>query len=99
MQADALLLDELRDLDVEAAASRVSTLPDDAILETLQALGPGRGFAILNRLGAVQRTRITSAAGTDASEHWLASRAWPEGSVGRLTEPRANHLRGECQSR
>jgi len=87
MQADALLLDELRDLDVEAAASRVSTLPDDAILETLQALGPGRGFAILNRLGAVQRTRITSAAGTDASEHWLASRAWPEGSVGRLTEP------------
>ena len=84
MQADALLLDELRDLDAEAAASRASTLPDEAILETLQALGPGRGFAILNRLGAVQRTRITSAAGR------LRGAAHRAG---------ANHLRGECQSR
>ncbi len=81
------LLDELRDLDAEAAARRLSTFRDDEIADLLQALGPGRALAVLDRFGPERRTRIASAADDDTGEQWLASRNWPDGSVGRLMEP------------
>ena len=81
------LLDALRDMDAEAAARRLSAFPDTQIADLLQALGPGRALAILDRFGPERRTRIASAAGDDTGEQWLAGRTWPEGSVGRLMEP------------
>ncbi len=87
MQDNALLIDELRDMDAEAAARRLADLPDKSIVGLLQSLGPGRGLAVLDRFGPDRRRRIAAAAGQDTSDHWLASRHWPEGSVGRLTEP------------
>lgn len=97
MQDDSLLLDELRDMDTEAAARRLSDHPDQSIVALLQALGPGRGLAVLDRFGPERRLRITSAAGQSASDHWLASRAWPEGSVGRLTEPAPESFEADAQ--
>lgn len=86
MPVETVLLDELRDLDAEAAAARMSDLPLDSVLELLRALGPGRGFAVLDRMGPQRRAQIAAVAGTTTSEHWISSRSWPEGSVGRLTE-------------
>ncbi len=86
MHNDSKLLDELRDMDAEAGARRLSDHPDQLIVSLLQSLGPGRGLAVLDRFGPERRHRIASAAGQNTSEHWLASRNWPEGSVGRLTE-------------
>ncbi|HET9034121.1 MAG TPA: magnesium transporter [Dokdonella sp.] len=87
MQDDSLLLDELRDMDAEAAARRLADLPDQSIVRLLQSLGPGRGVAVLDRFGPERRRHIASAAGQNITETWLAYRHWPEGSVGRLTEP------------
>ena len=97
MQDQTTLLDELRDMDAEAAARRLTDLPDSEIADLLQALGPGRGSAILERFSAERRSRIASAAGQGASEHWQASRLWPEGSVGRLTEPAPESFKADAQ--
>ena len=87
MQGQTPPLDELRDMDAEAAARRLSSLSDREIAGILDALGPGRALAVLDRFGQERRTRIAAAAGGDAGERWLANRNWPEGSVGRLMEP------------
>jgi magnesium transporter len=87
MQGQTTPLDELRDMDAEAAARRLTSLPDREIAGILDALGPGRALAVLDRFGQERRTRIAAAAGGDAGERWLANRNWPEGSVGRLMEP------------
>ena len=87
MQGQTPPLDELRDMDAEAAARRLSSLSDREIAGILDALGPGRALAVLDRFGQERRTRIAAAAGGDAGERWLANRNWPKGSVGRLMEP------------
>ena len=87
MQDDSLLLDELRDMDADAAARRLSNHPDHSIVDLLHSLGPGRGLAVLDRFGPERRQRIAAAAGQTTSDYWLSNRNWPEGSVGRLTEP------------
>ena len=87
MHESTPLLDELRDMDAVAASKRLSTFPDVEIADILQAMGPGRALAVLDRFGPERRTRIASAADGDTGEQWLASRNWPEGSVGRLMEP------------
>lgn len=87
MQDQTPLLDELRDMDAEAAARRLATLPDATIAELLHAIGPGRALAVLDRFGPERRTRIAFAAGADTGEQWLAGRNWPDGTVGRLMEP------------
>jgi len=75
---------DLRGLDAEAAAARLSSLPDADVAAQLRALGPGRAVAILDRFDAQRRARIATAAG-DAQD-WLPGREWPEGTVGRLIE-------------
>jgi magnesium transporter len=97
MQDYPALLDELRDMDAQAAARRLKDLPDDSIISLLQSMGPGRGFAVLDRFGPERRSRITAAAGQNTSEHWLATRNWPEGSVGRLTEPAPESFKANAQ--
>ncbi|MBL0164900.1 MAG: magnesium transporter [Xanthomonadales bacterium] len=87
MQDQASLLDELRNLDADAAARLLATLPDTSIATHLQEMGPGRGLAVLDRFGPERRKRIAFAAGQGASEQWQTSRTWNEGSVGRLMEP------------
>lgn len=97
MQDQTTLLDELRDMDAEAAARRLIDLPDQMIADLLQSLGPGRGFAVLDRFSAERRSNIASAAGQGASEHWQSSRQWPDGSVGRLTEPAPESFKPDAQ--
>lgn len=97
MQEQTTLLDELRDMDAEAAARRLTGLPDLSIADLLQSMGPGRGFAVLERFSAERRSRIASAAGQGASEHWQATRRWPEGTVGRLTEPAPESFEASAQ--
>lgn len=87
MPEQATQLDDLRNMDAEAAARRLSAQPDEAIAALLHAMGPGRGLAILDRFGPERRGRIAFAAGQGTSEQWQSSRNWPEGSVGRLMEP------------
>src|SRR5690606_12518581 len=87
MQDQVSLLDELRNLDADAAARLLATLPDTTIAEHLQQMGPGRGLAVLDRFGPERRKRIAFAAGQGTSEQWQSSRTWSEGSVGRLMEP------------
>ena len=87
MPENISLLDELRDLDAEAAARLLATLPDSSIATNLQEMGPGRGLAILDRFGPDRRKRIAFAAGQGTSEQWQTSRTWNEGTVGRLMEP------------
>jgi magnesium transporter len=87
MPDQSLLPDELRDMDADAASRHLSSLPDTAIADLLHSMGPGRALAVLDRFGPERRNRIAYAAGQDAGELWLASRNWPEGSVGRLMEP------------
>ena len=87
MHDQAPLLDELRNMDAEAAARRLASQPDDSIAAHLHAMGPGRGLAVLDRFGPERRSRIAFAAGQGTGEQWLSSRNWPEGSVGRLMEP------------
>jgi magnesium transporter len=86
MHDQATLLDELRNMDAEAAARRLASQPDVSIAAHLHAMGPGRGLAVLDRFGPERRGRIAFAAGQGTGEQWLASRNWPEGSVGRLME-------------
>ncbi|HOX71380.1 MAG TPA: magnesium transporter [Dokdonella sp.] len=97
MQDHASLLDELRNLDAVAAANRLADLPDHTIINLLQAIGPGRAFAVLDRFGPERRSRITMAAGRNTTDHWLASRNWPEGSVGRLAEPAPESFEADAQ--
>ncbi len=97
MQEQTTLLDDLRDMDAEAAARRLNELPDLAIVDLLQSMGPGRGLAVLERFSAERRSRIASAAGQGASEHWQATRRWPEGTVGRLTEPEPESFEANAQ--
>ncbi|MEO7013467.1 MAG: magnesium transporter [Dokdonella sp.] len=87
MHDQVSLLDELRDLDADAAARVLASLPDNEIATCLQGMGPGRGFAVLDRFGPERRKRIAFAAGQGTSEHWQSSRTWNEGTVGRLMEP------------
>ena len=87
MQDQVSLLDELRNLDADAAARLLATQSDQSIAIHLQEMGPGRGLAILDRFGPERRNRIAFAAGQGTSEHWQTSRTWPEGTVGRLIEP------------
>ena len=87
MHEQVTQLDDLRNMDAEAAARRLGAQPDQAIAALLHAMGPGRGLAILDRFGPERRGRIAFAAGQGTSEQWQASRNWPEGSVGRLMEP------------
>lgn len=87
MHEEGSLLDELRDMDAEAAARRLTALPDLHIAQLLNDLGPGRALAILDRFGPERRMRIGSAAGEDTGDQWEAAGAWPEGTVGRLMEP------------
>lgn len=82
MQGESITIDELRALDADAAVVRLSDLADARVAELLQALGPGRAVAILDRFGAERRRRITAGEG----DPWLAGVDWPEGSVGRLME-------------
>ncbi len=86
MQEPNPSVDALRDLDADAAARRLSTLPDAAIGDLLLALGPGRALAILDRFSPERRTRIAAAA-SDDFEQWHENRNWPVGSVGRIMEP------------
>ncbi|MEP6883005.1 MAG: magnesium transporter [Dokdonella sp.] len=97
MQDQTTLLDELRDMDAEAAARRLADLPDQAIADLLQSLGPGRGFAVLERFTAERRNKIALAAGQGANEYWQSSRLWPEGTVGRLTEPSPESFKPDAQ--
>ena len=78
---------ELRELDSDSAAARLSPLPDNTVAELLRELGPGRAVAILDRFGAERRSRIASTTGDGAEAPWLIGQAWPEESVGRLMEP------------
>jgi magnesium transporter len=82
MQGESITLDELRALDADAAVARLSALADTRVAELLQARGPGRAVAILDRFGAERRRRIAAGEG----DPWLAGLDWPEGSVGRLME-------------
>jgi magnesium transporter len=97
MQDNPALLDELRDMDAQAAARRLADLPDESILRMLQEMGPGRGFAVLDRFGPKRRSRIMAAAGLNTSENWMALREWPEGSVGRLIEPAPESFKANAQ--
>ena len=87
MQPETVSIDELRGLDSEAAAARLSPLPDDAAAQLLRALGPGRAVAILDRFGIDRRRQIAFAGGQGEDGQWLAGQHWPAGSVGRLMEP------------
>jgi len=76
---------ELLDIDAQAAATRLATLADGEAAALLRQLPPGRAVAILDRVGAERRARLSAVAtGADA---WLLGQNWPEGSVGRLLEP------------
>ncbi len=87
MQEKGSLLDELRDMDADAAARRLKALPDENIADLLDDLGPGRALAILDRFGPDRRTRIASAADEETGGQWKSAGNWPEGTVGRLMEP------------
>ena len=87
MPSDTVTIDELRELDADAAVARLTPLPDAAVAQLLRALGPGRAGAILDRFGAERRRQIALASGHDQSARWLARQDWPEGSIGRLMEP------------
>lgn len=97
MHEQATQLDDLRNMDAEAAARRLSAQPDQSIATLLHAMGPGRGLAILDRFGPERRSRIAFAAGQGTSEQWQASRNWPEGSVGRLMEPAPESFTADVQ--
>lgn len=86
MQEVGSLLDEVRDMDADAAARRLAALPDAEIAQWLNDLGPGRALAILDRFGPERRMRIASAAGEGTGEKWEAASTWAEGTVGRLME-------------
>ena len=97
MHDQAPLLEELRNMDAEAAARRLASQPDNSIAAHLHAMGPGRGLAVLDRFGPERRTRIAFAAGHGAGEQWLSSRNWPEGSVGRLMEQAPAAFHGDAR--
>ncbi|MCB1570491.1 MAG: magnesium transporter, partial [Xanthomonadales bacterium] len=97
MHDQAPLLDELRNMDAEAAARRLASQPDNSIAAHLHAMGPGRGLAVLDRFGPERRTRIAFAAGHGTGEQWLSSRNWPEGSVGRLMEQAPAAFHGDAR--
>jgi magnesium transporter len=86
MHDTSSLLDELHNMDVDAAARRLASHPDNAIAAHLHAMGPGRGLDILDRFGPERRSRIAFAAGQGTGEQWLSNRNWPDASVGRLME-------------
>ena len=86
-QPQTVTVDELRDLDVDAAVIRLAPLPDASIARLLHALGPGRAVAILDRFGVERRRQIAFAAGQGEDGEWLRGQQWPEGSNGRLMEP------------
>ena len=86
MQDPATLSEELREMDADAAAQRLSALSDTEIGDILLALGPGRALAVLDRFSPERRTRI-AAATSDDHEQWHENRNWPDGSVGRIMEP------------
>ena len=87
MPSDTVTIDELRELDADAAVDRLTLLPDTAVAELLRTLGPGRAGAILDRFGAERRRQIAFASGHGENAQWLARQDWPEGSIGRLMEP------------
>lgn len=86
MQPDTIAIDELRHLDADGAATRLTPLPDASIAGLLRTLGPGRAVAILDRFSAERRQSIARAAGQGQDGHWLVGTLWPDGSVGRLME-------------
>lgn len=87
MPERAVTLEDLRELDADAAVERLAPLADAAIAGLLRSLGPGRAVAILDRFGAERRRQIAFAAGQGEDGQWLSGQQWPEGSVGRLMEP------------
>lgn len=87
MQIDTPTHADLRDLDTDTVARRLSPLPDEAVADLLRKFGPGRAVAVLDRFTADRRHRIARAAGQDKDGPWMTGTNWAEGSVGRLMEP------------
>lgn len=87
MSVDPLSAAQLRELDSDSAAARLSPLPDATVAALLRDIGPGRAVAILDRLGAARRSQIASAAGQGGDAQWLIGQDWPAETVGRLMEP------------
>ncbi|WP_133794245.1 magnesium transporter [Prosthecobacter fusiformis] len=87
LEADANLLEDVRERAPYDAADLLETLPAPAGVRVLEALNPMVAQQVLHEMTDEHRCAIIAAAPIEKARQWMRNREYPEDSVGWLMEP------------
>jgi magnesium transporter len=87
VEAEANLLEDVRELAPHDAADLLETLPEADGVRVLEALNPMVAQQVLHEMTDRHRASILAAAPIEKAHQWMRNRAYPEDSVGWLMEP------------
>lgn len=87
LEAEANLLEDVRELAPHDAADLLETLPEADGVKVLEALNPMVAQQVLHEMTDRHRAAILAAAPIEKAHQWMRNRAYPEDSVGWLMEP------------
>ncbi|HEY1082950.1 MAG TPA: CBS domain-containing protein, partial [Prosthecobacter sp.] len=87
LEADAELLEDVRERAPYDAADLLETLPAPDGVRVLEALNPMVAQQVLHEMTDEHRCAILAAAPIDKARQWMRNREYPEDSVGWLMEP------------
>lgn len=87
VEAEANLLEDVRELAPHDAADLLETLPEADGVKVLEALNPMVAQQVLHEMTDRHRASILAAAPIEKAHQWMRNRAYPEDSVGWLMEP------------
>jgi magnesium transporter len=86
-EADANLLEDVRERAPYDAADLLETLPAQDGVRVLEALNPMVAQQVLHEMTDEHRCAIIAAAPIEKAHQWMRNREYPEDSVGWLMEP------------
>lgn len=86
-EADANLLEDVRERAPYDAADLLETLPAADGVQVLEALNPMVAQQVLHEMTDEHRCAIIAAAPIEKARQWMRNREYPEDSVGWLMEP------------
>ncbi|GAA5134322.1 magnesium transporter [Prosthecobacter algae] len=87
LEADANLLEDVRERAPHDAADLLETLPALDGVRVLEALNPMVAQQVLHEMTDEHRCAIIAAAPIEKARQWMRNREYPEDSVGWLMEP------------
>lgn len=87
LEADAALLEDVRERAPYEAADLLETVPADQGARVLEELNPMVAQQVLHEMTDEHRCAVLAAAPIEKARQWMRNREYPEDSVGWLMEP------------